>query len=134
MAAFALYGTWSQNVAYLANGGGPAAFVPFIEDMKVNAASRSIGVDIAVVFYAASVFMVVEARKLGVRFAWAYVLLGLLIAISVTFPLYLIARERRIAAGAKAETGADPTVADIVGLALLAVVTVGLSLSVIKVI
>jgi hypothetical protein len=42
--------------------------------------------------------MVLEARKLGIRWVWAYVVFGVLIAISVTFPLFLIARERRLAA------------------------------------
>jgi hypothetical protein len=41
--------------------------------------------------------MVIEARKLGIRWVWAYVVLGFLVAISVTFPLFLIARERRLA-------------------------------------
>jgi hypothetical protein len=128
MALFALYGTWSQNLAYFANGGGPAAFGAFVVDAKVNPASRSLGVDIAVVFYAACVFMVVEARKLGIRFVWAYVMLGLLVAISVTFPIFLIVRERRLASGS-GDPGAsqEPTVADIAGLAVLAAVTLGLS-------
>jgi hypothetical protein len=42
--------------------------------------------------------MVLEARRLGIRFVWLYVILGFLVAISVTFPLFLIARERRLAA------------------------------------
>jgi len=40
--------------------------------------------------------MVAEARRLGIRFVWIYVVLGLLIAISVTAPLFLVARERRL--------------------------------------
>jgi len=136
MALFALYGTWSQNVAYFANGGGPAAFGAFVVDAKVNAASRSLAVDISIMFYAACVFMVIEARKLGVRFVWAYVILGLLVAISVTFPLFLIARERRLASGAAAggPGSAEPGTADVVGLGLLACVAVGLSLYAIGVI
>ena len=130
MALFALYGTWSQNLAYFADGGGPAAFGKFMLDAKVTPAGRSLGVDIAVTFYVASVLMVFEARKLGVRFVWAYVLLGLLVAISVTFPLFLIAREMKLAKGAASDpsAGKDPQMLDIVGLAVLAVVTVGLSL------
>lgn len=129
MALFALYGTWSQNIAYV----GDPTFAKFLLDTKVTPAGRSLGVDIAVTFYAASVLMVLEARKLGVRFVWAYVLLGLLIAISVTFPLFLIAREMRLAKGAASDpsAGKNPSTLDVVGLALLAVVTVGLSIFVI---
>jgi len=129
MALFALYGTWSQNVAYFASGGGPASFTAFVLDAKVTAASRSLAVDIAVTFYAASVFMVLEARKLGIRFVWAYVLLGLLVAISVTFPLFLIARELRLAKEppARDATARAPSTVDVVGLGLLLILTIGLS-------
>ena len=40
--------------------------------------------------------MVIEARKYGVRFVWAYILVGMYIDISVAFPLFLIARELRM--------------------------------------
>ena len=130
MALFALYGTWSQNLAYFAGGGGPKAFAAFVLDTKVTPASRSIGVDISVVFYAASVFMVLEARRLGMRFVWAYVIFGLLVAISVTFPLFLIARELRMAQNTPA-VEAKPTLADIAGLAVLALTTIALSLFII---
>jgi len=41
--------------------------------------------------------MVIEARKHGVRFLWAYIVFAFAIAISVTFPLFLWARERAMA-------------------------------------
>ena len=93
IAMAALIATWSQNIAYL---GKPSGFIDFWVATKVNPASRSITVDIALFGLAATVLMVIEARKHGVRFVWLYVLGGLLIAISVTFPLFLIARELRI--------------------------------------
>jgi hypothetical protein len=37
--------------------------------------------------------MVVEARRLGMRFAWAYVALGMLVAFACAFPLFLFVRE-----------------------------------------
>ncbi len=42
------------------------------------------------------ILMVIEARKLGVKYVWAYILAGFAIAISVTFPLFLLARELRL--------------------------------------
>jgi hypothetical protein len=98
IALAALIATWSQNLAYFGN---PADFVSalgaFLVDLKVNPAARSIAADIALVFLAAAIFMVIEARKHGVRFVWAYILGGMFIAISVTLPLFLIARELRLA-------------------------------------
>ena len=50
------------------------------------------------------VFMVVEARRIGVPKVWIYVALSFLVAVSVAFPLFLIRRqvvlaEQRTAAG-----------------------------------
>ena len=102
IAALALVGTWTQNVAYFHADDGLLGFAlatgRFWAATLVTPASISITVDLALFFLAAAAFMVVEARKLGIRWVWAYVVLGLLVAISVTFPLFLIARERRLAA------------------------------------
>jgi len=96
IAAVALVATWTQNAAYF---GDSAGFLKtFLLDLQTTPASRSITVDIVLFFLAAAIFMVIEARKLGIPFVWAYVVGGLLIAISVTFPLFLIARERKLAA------------------------------------
>jgi len=103
IALAALVGTWSQNVAYFhADEGAVVGFVlatvRFWSDTFATAASTSITIDLSLFFVAAAVFMVLESRRLGIRWVWAYVVLGLLIAIRVTFPLFLIARERRLAA------------------------------------
>ena len=96
IAAVALVTTWSQNLAYLHSPGG--FLTSFLQDLKVNAAARSITVDIVLFFLAAAIFIVLEARRLGIPYVWAYLVGGMLIAISVTFPLFLIARERKLAA------------------------------------
>jgi hypothetical protein len=92
----ALLGTWSQNIRFLRqddNGG----ITGFLQDCYANAASSSITNDIIFVAAAAIVFMVVESRRLGIRFVWAYAVGALLIAISVTFPLFLLARQLKLA-------------------------------------
>jgi uncharacterized protein DUF2834 len=106
IALLALIATWSQNLSYFrpeegALAGFVLATVRFWPDTLATPASTSITVDILLFTLAASFFLVVEARRLGIRFAWLYVVLGLLVAISVTFPVFLIARERRLAAGAE---------------------------------
>lgn len=120
IAVIALIATWSQNIAYFDRVSG---LVDFATDTKANPASRSLTVDIFLMFLAAAVFMVVEARRHGIRFVWAYVIGGALIAISVTFPLFLIAREVRV-------NQSDPTAlhtGDKVGLAVVAVLIVALT-------
>lgn len=64
----------------------------------------------------------VEARRLGIRFVWAYVILGLLVAISVTFPLFLLARERRLALSGTTGSEIGLGRGDTAGLGVLAVV------------
>ena len=122
IAIAALIATWSQNAAYFDN---PAGFVlDFLNDSKVTPASRSLTVDIVLFFLAAGIFMVVEARKHGVRFVWAYIAGGLTIAISVTFPLFLIARELRVGRTETTRLGAVDTAL----LTVFAVVAAGLTI------
>jgi inner membrane protein involved in colicin E2 resistance len=116
IAFVALIATWSQNAAYFDN---PRGFLlDFLNDSKVTPASRSLTVDIVLFGLAVAILMVIEARKHGVRFVWAYIVGGFAIAISVTFPLFLISRELRVGRTETTRLGAIDTVL----LVLLAVV------------
>ena len=127
----AFVGTWSQNVAYFRPDDGLAGFAlataRFWPDTLTTPASVSVTVDLGLFFLAAALFMVLEARRLGIRFVWVYVVLGLLVAISVTFPLFLIARERRLAADGTA-TAVGLSSGDAVGLASLGAVAAAFTL------
>ena len=118
----ALIATWSQNAAYFDNPSG--VLLDFLNDSKVTAASRSLTVDIVLFFLAAAILMVVEARRHGVRFVWAYIVGGFAIAISVAFPLFLIAREIRVGRTEATRLGAIDTAL----LAVFAVVAGGLTI------
>jgi hypothetical protein len=118
-AALAFAGTFSQNIQLHGASGPLGAFAAFLEASKVNPAARSLAVDIGLFLEAAAVFMVIEARRLGVRLVWLYLIGGFLIAISVTFPLFMIARELRLAPAAKADLPWSLTPSDIFGLALV---------------
>jgi len=122
IALIALIATWSQNAAYFDN---PTGFLlNFFNYSKVTPASRSLTADIVLFFLAAAFLMVIEARKHSVRFVWLYIAGGLAIAISVTFPLFLIARELRVGRTAPARLGAVDTVA----LAVLSVAAVAMTI------
>jgi Protein of unknown function DUF2834 len=97
IALVALVSTWSQTVAYT-HSGVFAFFDNFWNDTRVNAASRNITADALMLGMSVAILMVVEARKHGVRFVWLYIVGGFFVAISVTVPLFLIAREIRIGA------------------------------------
>lgn len=125
VALTALIMTWGQNLLYF-QGPNPAGFGQYLLDLKVNGAARSFTVDIGLFLLAGAGLMVVEARRLGVKFVWLYVLLGFAIAISVTFPLFLIAREMRLAKTETTPSAVKLTVTDIAGLALTTAVVLAM--------
>ncbi len=96
LAMGALLATWSQNLAFLAlpDNGGLAGF---IRAAYANPAAASISNDILFMCFAAFTFMVVEARRLGIRHVWIYIVLSFGVAVSVMFPLFLLARQRKLA-------------------------------------
>jgi hypothetical protein len=116
IAVAALIATWSQNLAYFDKAA--ASPLDFLNDSKVTPASRSLTVDLLLFALAATILMVIEARKHGVKFVWLYIAAGLAIAISVAFPLFLIARELRMGTSDAPRLSATDTI-------LLAVVAVG---------
>jgi len=120
IAVLALVGTWIHNVAYFHAGEGPLGFVlatgRFWSATLATPASISVAVDLALFFVAAAAFMVVEARRLEIGWVWLYVLLGFLVAISVTFPLFLIVRERALASRGEAAADLGISTGDLAGL------------------
>ncbi len=69
----------------------------FVDQMTANGVATFMLIDLAVVAVIGLVFMVVEGRRLGMRFLWVYVLLTFAVAISVSLPLFLIARQVHLA-------------------------------------
>jgi len=125
IAAVALIGTWRQNLAFMAEAGLglPEGFLQFWPALLANRATTSITVDIFLFALAATVWMVLEARKLGIRFVWLYVVFGITVAISVTFPLFLIARERRLARVDASGMQSEASTVDKLALSVLTLAT-----------
>ena len=61
-----------------------------------------LSLDILIVAIAGSAFIIIEGRKLGMRYLWAYILASGVTAFAFTFPLFLAMREKAIA---KKESG-----------------------------
>jgi len=66
-------------------------------DLTANPAVVFTTIDLFMVFLAALVFMVVEGRRVKVRWWWLYPVLSIGIGVSFGFPLFLIARRMRVA-------------------------------------
>lgn len=56
-----------------------------------------LSLDLLIVAIAGSAWMMFEAKRLGMRFVWAYILASGLTAFAFTFPLFLAMRERTLA-------------------------------------
>lgn len=92
-----LVGTWWFNAIAIMEMNN------FIGDLVTSGpAVSSITVDLLVVAIAGSIFIIVEARRLRMRFGWLYVAGSALTAFAFTFPLFLAMRERRMTELARA--------------------------------
>ena len=86
-----LVGTWTFNVFAIVQ------MRDFIGDwVGSGPAVSSLTVDLLVVAVAGSILIVVEARRLGMKRAWLYIVLSGLTAFAFTFPLFLAMRERKL--------------------------------------
>jgi hypothetical protein len=52
--------------------------------------------DLSIVAIASVIFMITEAKRVGLKRVWLYILLSGFTAMAFTFPLFLAMRERRI--------------------------------------
>jgi hypothetical protein len=92
IAVIALVTTWTNNIAFMLEPQNQNAW-SFFQALYANGATASITNDILLYALAGCIFMVLEARRLHMRHVWVYILLSFLIAVSVMFPLFLIARQ-----------------------------------------
>jgi hypothetical protein len=94
-AAVALVGTQWTLVAFLRSDHHDWSAMTDL--LTANPVVGFVGIDLGVVALVAAIFMVVEGRRLRLTWWWAYVALVFLVAVSVAFPVFLIARTRAVA-------------------------------------
>ena len=91
LAVAGLIGTWTFNALAIVQ------MRDFVGDWVGSGPSvSSLTVDLLVVAVAGCILIVIEARRLGMKRAWLYVVLSGLTAFAFTFPLFLAMRERRL--------------------------------------
>ena len=64
-----------------------------------------LSLDILIVAIAGSALMIFEAKKLGMKRVWLYIVLSGVTAFAFTFPLFLAMRERKLLALENASNG-----------------------------
>ncbi len=122
--ALAFVGSWGNILGSVAQQGFIAGTLQFWTDVLVNGPSRFITVDILFLTLAIAVWMVLEARRLEMPGVWLYLIGGALVAISLAVPLFLIHRERRLAALEPESPAGQLHGYDLVGVAILAVTVI----------
>ena len=93
VAAIGLVGTAYFNITGFTSGGGD-----FFAAWFANPAVSSLSVDLLATASAASIFIIIEGRRLGMRLPWLYVLGSFVTAVAFVFPLFLAMRERHMSA------------------------------------
>lgn len=63
-----------------------------------------LSIDLLVVAVAGSALMIFEAKRLGIKYVWAYIVGSGVTAFAFTFPLFLAVREKRLAEQASDNT------------------------------
>jgi Terpene cyclase DEP1 len=101
LSAVGLIGTWVFNIRSFGTPGEN-----YLGSWFGTNASSSAAVDIIVVAVAASLFMIVEGRRIGMRGAWLFVVLSFVVAAAFAFPLFLALRHRRLAVTSTQRTSA----------------------------
>jgi Terpene cyclase DEP1 len=96
IAVVALFATWVNNIAFMRDPEN-WQLASWYNALYANYAAASFINDLFALGIAVCVFMVVEGMRLKIRFFWLYILLSGLTAISFTFPLFMIARQFKIA-------------------------------------
>ena len=111
--AFALAGAvvpWYFNIRFMQESGQFLTPQMWLAGGFVNSLTGSITTDFLIGTIPVLVWMVVEARRLGMRHTWFYVVTTFLVAFAFSCPLFLLMREvrlRTIPANGKGEKPAE---------------------------
>ena len=90
--------------AWVFNGIATVTGQDYLSAWFGSAVDWVLSVDLLIVAVAGSAFMIFEARKLGMKRVWLYIVLSGVTAFAFTLPLFLAMRERKIARLATSET------------------------------
>ena len=90
---------WIFNGIAVMQGQG---FTDYLQAWFTTPLDWVLSLDLLVVAVAGSAFMIFEARRLGIKRVWLYIVASGITAFAFTFPLFLAMRERKLAELAKA--------------------------------
>jgi hypothetical protein len=83
--------------AWIFNGVASVTGQDYLNAWFGSAVDWVLSVDLLIVAIAGSALMIFEARRLGMKRVWLYIVLSGITAFAFTFPLFLAMRERKLA-------------------------------------
>ncbi|QLE74784.1 DUF2834 domain-containing protein [Streptomyces rectiverticillatus] len=81
-----------------ANAGPADVIRNFLHDATTNLASQFIYADLVLIWLGLAAFMIVESRRLGIRYVWAYIVGAPALALCASFAVFMYVRQLKIAA------------------------------------
>jgi len=91
--------------AWVFNGVASVRGENYLDAWFGSPADWVLSLDLLIVAVAGSAFMIMEARKLGMKRVWLYIVLSGVTAFAFTFPLFLAMRERKLQATQTEQAG-----------------------------
>jgi hypothetical protein len=102
----ALFLTWPHAFEWMRNGGNILNPFQFFGD-AINAGGTAafLSIDMAIAWLVFMIWVVFDTKRIGMGYKWGWFFVVLsYIGVSMTFPFYLVARERYLDARGKAAT------------------------------
>ncbi len=119
-ALLALAMTWIHIPGYMGEGFVNANKLFWRDALfNANSAGKFLTVDILFLAFGCNVWMFIEARRIGVKYVYGYVVVGVVVAISVAFPLFLAAREWRLASLDSSSSRYELKLVDVISLVII---------------
>lgn len=87
---------WLANLDFIRQSGGPFDLALFIAQANANPAAQSLSRDLLIGATAFTIWMVVEAKRLKIKYFWIALLASFGVAFACGAPLFLFLRERRL--------------------------------------
>ncbi len=108
--------TWGNVLGMLSEYGFWEGTIQFWQDVLVNESSRFITADILFFMVAIFLWMILEARRLGLPFVWGYIAFSFFIGPSIGIPLFMVHRELTLSKERAGSHGGTLNTLDVVGL------------------
>lgn len=87
---------WYFNIQYYQTAGEEFGWIHWTLQCMVNPAAASALMDLTFAYIILAIWIVIEARRLSMRFGWLYIVVAVGVSLAFGLGLFLMMRERRL--------------------------------------